>query len=71
MIIQAQKDLSVNLNRFVLIGDKVSNLQFGNTPGAGANLLPATERSHELDCLNFGRIATQREDTSYLQRGMQ
>jgi len=68
MILQAQKDLSINLKRSVLIGDKVSDILAGVAAGVGTNLLFAAERSNESNGLNYERIATLREAISYLQR---
>lgn len=69
MIRQAQKDLSIDLNRSVLIGDKVSDIQAGIAAGVGKNLLFAAERPSELDGVNYEFIASLREAISYLQRG--
>jgi D-glycero-D-manno-heptose 1,7-bisphosphate phosphatase len=71
MILQAQKDLSIDLSRSVLIGDQVTDIQAGITAGVGTNLLFAAERPNELDVLNYQLIATLREAMSYLQRGPQ
>jgi D-glycero-D-manno-heptose 1,7-bisphosphate phosphatase len=71
MILQAQKDLSIDLSRSVLIGDKVSDIKAGIAAGVGTNLLFAAERPNELDGLNYQIIATLREAMSYLQRGSQ
>ena len=71
MILQAQKDLSIDLSRSVLIGDKVSDIQAGTAAGVGTNLLFAPERPHELDGPSYELIATLREAIPYLQRGVQ
>jgi D-glycero-D-manno-heptose 1,7-bisphosphate phosphatase len=71
MILQAQKDLSIDLNRSVLIGDKFSDIQAGTAAGVGTNLLFAAERTNELGGLNYERIETLREAIPYLQRGVQ
>jgi len=71
MIRQAQKDLSIDLSRSVLIGDKVSDIQAGIAAGVGTNLLFAAERPNELDSLNYQLITTLHEAISYLQRGAQ
>ena len=70
MILQAQKDLSIDLSRSVLIGDKVSDIQAGTEAGVGTNLLFAAERPNELGGLNYELIATLREAKAYLQRGV-
>jgi len=71
MILQAQKDLSIDLSRSVLIGDKASDIQAGTAAGVGTNLLFAAERPNELGDLNYELIATLREAIPYLQRGVQ
>lgn len=71
MILQAQKDLEIDLNRSVLIGDKVSDIQAGTTAGIGTNLLFAAERSSELEGLKYECISTLYEAIPYLKRGVQ
>lgn len=71
MIHQAQKELSIDLSRSVLIGDKLSDIQAGIAAGIGTNLLFAAERPNELDGLNYKLIATLHEAINYLQRGAQ
>jgi D-glycero-D-manno-heptose 1,7-bisphosphate phosphatase len=39
MILQAQKDFSIDLTRSVLVGDKVTDIQAGDAAGVGTNLL--------------------------------
>jgi D-glycero-D-manno-heptose 1,7-bisphosphate phosphatase len=71
MILQAQNDLEIDLNRSVLIGDKVSDIQAGTTAGIGTNLLFAAERPTELEGLKYDRISTLYEAIPYLKRGVQ
>jgi D-glycero-D-manno-heptose 1,7-bisphosphate phosphatase len=71
MILQAQKELSIDLCRSVLIGDNVSDIQAGTAAGVGTNLLFVSERPNELDGHNYEFIATLREAKPYLQRGVQ
>ena len=68
MILQAQNDLSLNLARTVLIGDKLSDIQAGNVAGVGINLLFAAERPIALGRLYYKQIATLHEAIPYLQR---
>jgi len=70
MILQAQKDLSIDLSRSVLIGDKASDIQAGAAAGVGTNLLFAAERPNELGDFNYELIGTLREAIPYLQRGV-
>lgn len=71
MILQAQKELSIDLSRSLLIGDNVSDIQAGTAAGIGTNLLFAAERPNELGGLNYELIATLCEAIPYLQRGVQ
>lgn len=76
MILQAQKDLAIDLSCSVLIGDNVSDIQAGNAAGVGTNLLFASKRLFELNGLNCDQIATLRDALPYLKndsalRGMQ
>lgn len=71
MILQAQKDFSIDLSRSVLIGDKVSDIQAGTAAGVGTNLLFAAERPNELGGLNCELIATLCDAIPYLLRGVQ
>lgn len=71
MILQAQKDLSIDLARSVLIGDKVSDIQAGNAAGVQTNLLFASERPIDLGGLNYELIATLQEAIPHLQRAAQ
>lgn len=70
MILQAQKEFSIDLNRSILIGDKVSDIQAGTVAGVGTNLLFATDCPNALGGLKYELIATLREAIPYLQRGV-
>ena len=70
MILQAKIDLSIDLSRSVLIGDKASDIQAGNAAGIGTNLLFTPEGLPEqigLDCAN---IRSLQEALPYLKRGV-
>ena len=67
MILQAQENLSLDLKRSVLIGDKVSDIQAGVAAGVGTNLLFAPNRSIELEDVNYEVITTLNEAIPYLQ----
>lgn len=71
MILEAKNDLSIDLTRSVLIGEKVSDIQAGNAAGVGTNLLFSAERPNEQGGLNYELIATLREAIRYLQREVQ
>jgi D-glycero-D-manno-heptose 1,7-bisphosphate phosphatase len=68
MILQAQNDLTLDLARSVLVGDKVSDIQAGNAAGVGTNLLFAAEHPIDLSSLNYELIATLHEAIPYFQR---
>jgi D-glycero-D-manno-heptose 1,7-bisphosphate phosphatase len=70
MIHQAQKELSIDLSRSVLIGYKVTDIQAGNAPGVSKNLLFAANRPSDLDDLSYKLIATLPDAISFLQRGV-
>lgn len=70
MILQAQKDLSIDLTRSVLIGDNSSDIQAGNTAGVGLNLLLAAQRLNELEGLQYDLISNLSEALPYLRRGI-
>lgn len=69
MLLQAQKDLAIDLSTSVLIGDKVSDIQAGNTAGVGTNLLFASQCPSEPNGLNYEQIATLHEAVPYLKNG--
>lgn len=67
MILQAQEDLSLDLKRSVLIGDKASDIQAGVAAGVGTNLLFSSDRTAELKNVNYEVISTLNEAIPYLQ----
>jgi D-glycero-D-manno-heptose 1,7-bisphosphate phosphatase len=66
MILQAQKDLMIDLCHSVLIGDNVSDILAGTAAGVGTNLLLASERPNELNSITYKRISTLKEAMPYL-----
>jgi histidinol phosphatase-like enzyme len=68
MILQAQNDLSLDLARSELIGDKLCDIQARNSDGVGTNLLFASEPTIDLGRLNYELIATLHKAIPYLQR---
>ncbi len=71
MILQAKEDLSLDLKRSVLIGDKVSDIQAGVAAGVGTNLLFGSGRPTALEDINYEVISTLNEAIPYLQRKAQ
>jgi D-glycero-D-manno-heptose 1,7-bisphosphate phosphatase len=69
MILQAQKDLNLDLESSVLIGDNVSDIQAGVSAGVGCNLLFAQTESAELLNTNYQRISTLGDALSFLTSG--
>jgi D-glycero-D-manno-heptose 1,7-bisphosphate phosphatase len=67
MILQAQKDFSIDLGSSILIGDKVSDIQAGITAGVGTNLLYCAERPNELNGIKYEFISTLLEAVPYLR----
>jgi D-glycero-D-manno-heptose 1,7-bisphosphate phosphatase len=70
MILQAQKDLAIDLSLSILIGDKFSDIQAGNAAGVGTSLLLAPGCPTELNGLNYQLINNLREAKKYLGRGV-
>ena len=56
MILQAQRELNLDLERSILIGDKASDLQAGISAGVGYNLLFANDEPVELYNFDYKRI---------------
>ena len=48
MIFQAQQELSLDLDKSILIGDKISDIQAGIVAGIGLNILFSQERHSEV-----------------------
>jgi D-glycero-D-manno-heptose 1,7-bisphosphate phosphatase len=71
MILQAQKDLLIDLNRSILIGDNCGDIQTGYKAYVGTNLLFAADHSNQLGALSYEHITTPRKVIPYLQRGAQ
>jgi D-glycero-D-manno-heptose 1,7-bisphosphate phosphatase len=75
MILQAQRELDLDLANSILIGDKPSDIQAGIAAGLGCNLLLAATESAELPNTAYRRIATLYDalvalNSSPLQRGL-
>ena len=56
MILQAQLELNLDLDRSILIGDKASDIQAGITAGVGCNLLFSKDEPAELYSIDDKRI---------------
>ena len=56
MILQAQRELNLDLGRSVLIGDKLGDIQAGVSAGVGCNILFAQDSSLELNNIMHKRI---------------
>ena len=68
MILQAQKDFSIDLGSSILIGDKVSDIQAGIAAGVGTNLLFSEERPYELNGIKYELISTLQEAIPYMMQ---
>lgn len=71
MILQAQKEISLDLNRSVLIGDKPSDIQAGLAAGVGTNLLFASDHHAELVGVDYKVISALNQAVPYLCREAQ
>ncbi len=58
MILQAKHELNLDLERSILIGDKVSDIQAGISAGVGCNLLFANDEPAELHNVDYKRITS-------------
>lgn len=58
MILQAQRELNLDLERSILIGDKASDIQAGISARVGCNLLFANEEPAELHNVDYKRITS-------------
>ena len=58
MILQAQRELNLDLERSILIGDKASDIQAGISAGVGCNLLFANDEPAELHNVDYKRITS-------------
>ena len=56
MILQAQRELNLDLKHSILIGDKASDIQAGISAGVGNNLLFSNEETPELQNVDYKRI---------------
>ena len=58
MILQAQRELNLDLERSILIGDKASDIEAGISAGVGCNLLFANDEPAELRNVDYKRITS-------------
>lgn len=69
MILQAQKDLNIDLGISVLIGDKESDIRAGVAAGIGTNLLFTSQQQPPLfDGLVYKNITTLEDAKTFLQK---
>lgn len=61
MIYQAQKDINLNLQNSILIGDNITDIQAGITAGVGVNLFYGHRQTSDLKSLNYQVISNLRE----------
>lgn len=71
MILQAQNELSLDLSRSVIVGDKLSDIQAGNAAGVGSNLLFSHECSFDSKAFNYKLITNLRDVKPYLKKSKQ
>lgn len=58
MILQAQRELNLDLEHSILIGDKASDIQAGISAGVGCNLLFSNDEPAELYNVDYKRITS-------------
>lgn len=68
MILQAQKELNLDLESSILIGDKATDIQAGIAAGVGCNILFSQEGSSELANAAYLRVRTLRDVLPLLTR---
>ena len=56
MILKAQEELSIDLTQSILVGDKLSDIQAGNSAGVGKNLLIGKERPDCSESLHYSLV---------------
>jgi D-glycero-D-manno-heptose 1,7-bisphosphate phosphatase len=66
MILQAQKELNLDLRKSILIGDKASDIQAGIAAGMGCNILFSEEYPAELPSATYQRITELRGAIPFL-----
>ena len=66
MILQAQRELNLDLECSILIGDKASDIQAGISAGVGCNLLFANDEPAELLNVDYKRITSLADALPFL-----
>ena len=66
MILQAQRDMSLDLGKSILIGDKSSDIQGDISAGVWINTLLAQKQPSELFGLPYQTIANLREALPFI-----
>ena len=56
----------IDLGHFVLIGDKVGDIQAGTSADVGINLFLASSWSNEINGVTYKRISTLQKTMPYL-----
>jgi D-glycero-D-manno-heptose 1,7-bisphosphate phosphatase len=68
MILKAKQELNLSLERSVLVGDKVSDIQAGIAGGVGVNILFSTETHPELAGVEHNTVSALKDAIHYLER---
>jgi len=71
MILQAERELDLDLGNSLLVGDKPSDIQAGTAAGVGLNILFSNNNSPELKGLSYQTIATLHEAMPFLSQSCQ
>ena len=70
MLLQAQRELNLDLERSILMGDKASDIQAGIAAGVGCNLLLAKDDPAELYNIHYNRITSLMDTLPFLNSKM-
>ena len=71
MIHQAQREMNLNLESSILIGDKVSDIQAGVAAGVGLNILFGKKQPSVLSSIPYQGIATLHEAVPFMNGSRQ
>ena len=67
MINQAQRDINLDLEGSILIGDEISDIQAGISAGVGLNILLSQERIPKASSLTYQKIEKLREAIFFMK----
>jgi D-glycero-D-manno-heptose 1,7-bisphosphate phosphatase len=71
MLLQAQRDLNIDLKRSIFIGDNISDMEAGNRAGVGLNLLLSDESQKDAEGLKHCKVSSLNDVLIYLKQNLQ